>query len=52
MSKVLNDFIKEVVIRKGVDLPMKEIYMFFLEGLNEDFDDDLFLDAMRLLIDC
>lgn len=30
---------------------MKEIYMHLLEHLNEDFDDDLFYDALGAL-DC
>ena len=30
-------------------LPLKNIYLGMLLHLNEDFDDDLLLDAMRIL---
>ena len=32
-------------------MDMKDMYMLFMLGLNEDFDDDLLLDAMRMLSD-
>ena len=38
----------ELQIKK---LAWKDIYMTFLLGINEDFDDDLLLDAMRLFFD-
>jgi hypothetical protein len=30
---------------------LKDIYMMFLLHINDDFDDDLLLDAMELLVD-
>jgi hypothetical protein len=32
-------------------IPVKDRYMYLLLHLNEDFDDDLLLDAIRLLVD-
>ena len=30
---------------------MKDVFMFLLENLNEDFDDDILFDALTI-IDC
>ena len=42
---------KLVKLRKTRPFLLKEVYMLFMLYLNEDFDDDLLLDAMDIL-DC
>ena len=36
-------------LRKRVIIRLKDIYMSFLEHLNEEFDDDLLLDCINIL---
>jgi hypothetical protein len=33
------------------EFPMKDVYMNMLLDLNEDFDDDLLMDAISILVD-
>ena len=49
MNEILRSFVLDIIMKKKLTMPMKEIYMSFLECLNEDFDDDLLLDALNLL---
>ena len=43
--------VKMLKMRKIVTLKLKDIMMFFLLYLNEDFDDDLLSDAIGMLMD-
>ena len=48
-EETLNKFVFEVVKEHIRLAPMKDIFMTFLLELNEDFDDDLLLDVIRML---
>ena len=47
-KKKLKDSVEVKVIKV---FRLREIFMFFMLHLNEDFDDDLLLDTIRLLTD-
>lgn len=49
LEKTMDDFIFEIVKDRREFVSLKDIHMNFLLGLNEDFDDDLLLDAILLL---
>ena len=41
----------EEALKSVVDLiPLKDVYMQFLLWINDDFDDDLLMDAMECLL--
>ena len=51
VESALSNLIFETVIHKTKIFPVKDIYMTFLLGLNDDFDDDLLQDAIEILAD-
>ena len=44
-----NKIILKGRIRKTFLMRLKDVYMSFLEHMNEDFDDDLLLDCISML---
>ena len=50
VEDAINKFLYEVLWEKAELVPLKDIFMSFLLHLNEDFDDDLLLDAMDILV--
>ena len=47
----LDQFAKNIALKKFDIVSLKEIFLTFLLFLNEDFDDDLLQDAIQLLVE-
>ena len=50
IPEVLTDFSKEVALGLVEHIPLKDVYMNFLLWINDDFDDDLLMDALGFLV--
>jgi hypothetical protein len=51
VDRVLTDFIVSLAAQKRTIGLLKDGYLSLLLALNDDFDEDLLLDAMGLLVD-
>jgi hypothetical protein len=51
LEKTVSEFALEIAREQSESVDLKEIYLNFLLGLNEDFDDDLLQEALELLVD-
>jgi hypothetical protein len=51
IEEAFSRFVLEIVKDDVSLVRLKDVYMSFLLQLNEDFDDDLLLDAIDLLVD-
>jgi hypothetical protein len=51
VEEAFSRFVLEIVKDDVSLVRLKDVYMSFLLQLNEDFDDDLLLDAIDLLVD-
>jgi hypothetical protein len=51
VEEAFTRLVLDIVTNEVSLVHLKDVYMFFLLGSNEDFDDDLLLDAIDLLTD-
>jgi hypothetical protein len=51
LEKAVIGFVETVALRELEAIDPRDVYMGFLLALNEDFDDDLLQDVLRLLTD-
>ena len=50
LNEKLTSFAKEVTKIKIEHIPLKEVYMSFLLSIDDNFDDDLLMDAIECLV--
>jgi hypothetical protein len=51
VEEAVAGFVLEIARERVEAVELKDLYLWFLLGLNEDFDDDLLQEAQELLVD-